>query len=42
MEETLANLRDEICIPYLVDVLVFSTSFENHIEDVRKVLKRLK
>ena len=42
MEETLADLRDEICIPYLVDVLVFSTSFEKHIEDVRKVLRRLR
>ena len=42
IEETLANLRAEICMPNSEYVLVFSTSFESHIEDVGKVLKRLK
>ena len=42
MEETLADYRDEICIPYLDDVLVFNPTFDTHIDGVRKVLRRLR
>ncbi|MES9879782.1 MAG: reverse transcriptase domain-containing protein [Sedimenticola sp.] len=41
MEDTLSDLRDKICIPYLDDVLVYSKSYSQHLEDVRTVLRRL-
>jgi hypothetical protein len=42
MEETLAEFRDELCIPYLDDVLVFSGTFEEHLDGVRKILRTLR
>ena len=42
MEYCLADYRDEFCSPYLDDVIIFSKSFGDHVEHVRKVLRCLK
>ena len=42
MENILRDLRDEIVIPYLDDLIIFSKSFDDHVEHVRTVLKRLR
>ena len=42
METCLGDLRDEICVPYLDDIIVFSSTFEGHIDQLRTVFQRLK
>ena len=42
MESCLGDLRDEICILYLENVMVFSSKFGGHLENLKTVLHRLK
>ena len=42
MEHGLDGLRDFICIPYIDDIIVFSQTFEDHVDHIRKVLRRLR
>ena len=42
MEEVLGELRDSICVPYLDDMLVYSDSFIGHVENMWKVLRKIK
>ena len=38
-ENCLGNLGDEICVPYLDDIIVFSATFDDHLDQLRKVLR---
>ena len=41
MEQTFEDIRDEYALPYLDDIIVYSGSFDEHIEHIRNVLRRL-
>lgn len=41
MNECLDGLRDNIRIPYLGDILGYSKTFDEHVQDVLQVLRRL-
>ena len=42
INQTLAGLRDRICVAYLDDILIYGSTFEQHVENLRMVLQRLK
>ena len=42
MEQCLGDLRDKVAIPHLDDRIVFSKTFEAHVEHLREVLRKLR
>ena len=41
IENCLGDLRDEVCIPYLEDVIVFSKTLDGHLDNLRGDLRHL-
>ena len=41
INQCLSGLGDSICIPYLDDVLCYGKTFEEHLENMRTVFRRL-
>ena len=42
MVDILCDLCDTIAIPYLDDLIIFSKSFDEHVQHVKTVLRRLR
>ena len=42
MEHVLAGLSWKVCLVYLDDVIVYGSSFSEHVENLREVLQRLR
>ena len=42
MEETMAEYRDKFALPYLDDIIVYSKSFDEHLQHLTLVLRRLR
>ena len=42
MEDILRDLRDKIVIPYLDDLIIFTKTFDEHVQHVTAVLRRLR